>query len=78
MAVIDQLASRRPTLSETQQVNYAVKTGLEQLEKAFAGNATFFLGNGKGTTELAFQKSVYKTELLLFSEANRIFGKLTP
>jgi hypothetical protein len=73
--MIDHLASRRAALRETQEVHGAVEAGFQQLQKTFAGDATFLLRDFEHAPELALEKPVDVTELLLLIEANRVFGK---
>jgi metallophosphoesterase superfamily enzyme len=47
---------------------------LEQLEEALAGDAALLLGDLEHAAELTLEQAVDVTELLLFVEADGVFG----
>ena len=75
VAVVDELAGSRPALGETEEIDDAVETGLEELEEALAGDAALALGDGERAAELALEQAVDVTELLLLGEADGILGQ---
>ena len=76
VAVIDELAGLRAALGETHEIDDAVKTGLEELEEALAGDAALALGDGERAAELAFEQTVDEAEFLLLVESDRVFRQL--
>src|SRR5580693_9260648 len=76
VAVIDKLACGGAAPGQAKEVNHAVEARLKQLEKALAGDAAFFLGDGEDAAELALEQAINIAELLLFVKANAVFGVL--
>jgi hypothetical protein len=75
VTVIDELTSRGAGLGKAEEINNTIETGLEELEEAFAGDATFAFGVFEDATELALKQTVDITQLLLFVETNRVLGE---
>jgi hypothetical protein len=69
-------ARRSAALREAEEIDRTVEAALEQLEKAFAGDAAFLLGVFEHAAELAFEQDVDVTELLLFVEAYGVLRNL--
>src|SRR5690606_30914636 len=63
-------------LGEAEQVNRAVETRLEQLQKTLARDAALALGVLEHAPELTLEETVDITELLLLVQADGVFGDL--
>ena len=76
VAMVDELARRRPRLGESEVIDDAVEPRFEKLEKPLARDAAFLLGDGEHAPELPFEQAVDVARLLLFVEADGVFRHL--
>src|SRR5947208_14252736 len=73
-----ELARCTARVGEPKPVNNIIKSRFQQLEKRFTGYTTLAQRTLENAPELSFKQSVLITQLLFFTERNRVIGLLAP
>jgi hypothetical protein len=78
MTMRHQLARCTPRVGKPKPVNNIIESRFQQLEKRFTSHTTLAQRTLKNAPELSFKQSVLITQLLFFTEGNRVIGLLAP
>src|SRR4249919_1274554 len=73
-----ELARCTACVGEPKPVNNIIESRFQQLEKRFTGYTTLAQRALENAPELSFQQSVLVTQLLFFTERNRVIGLFAP
>ena len=73
-----QLTSGAAGVGEAKAVNDIIESCFEELEKCFPGHAALAQRVLEDAPELPLEKSILITQLLFFSERNRVIGLFAP
>src|SRR5262245_48351369 len=76
MAMRHELARSTPRIGEPKPINNIIESCFQQLEKRFTGHTTFAQRTLENTPELSFKEPVLISQLLFFTEGNRVIGLL--
>jgi len=78
MAVRHQLPGGVAGIRQAEAIDDVIQSRFEKLEKRFAGHAAFAQRVLENAPELSLEKSILITQLLFFSERNRVLRLFAP